>query len=402
MAIPDHQRGSALLTVTWFLALIGIIASFLLYRAETEWAAVVNLERNYKFRQLAEEALHDRLALFLADDPQGYDTRQDAWLGDGGRFEERRDGYQITVLVEDEGSKPNINLVSRGFQAVELRELSIDPLLDWRDPDSEPLMDGAEEDDYQALNPPYQPRNGFFSSLEEIKQVKDGAKLYPVLAPEFTVFGKVNPNTISAATFANLLESAGFEKNLAERAANSFTQYRASPNNRFTQISDFERLDGITQADWSRMKPLFQFGGACNLNLARGTGLAVILAEAGYPSGLLAQVVPRQAANPFKSQDEIRRFFLSANKNIAHPEDYFTVISTVVRYRIWVTQGRFQYYLDTVQERFVAGIAKQWRARTLSWRVCLNDEAPEIPQTDTGEQPVQTSGGPNVQARDRD
>jgi hypothetical protein len=67
--------------------------------------------------------------------------------------------------------------------------------------------------------------------------------------------------------------------------------------------------------------------------------------------------------------------------------DYFSVVSTVVRYKIWVKYRDSSYYLDTVWERFpVTNTKTKWQSHPLSWRVLMNSEVPDIPDKDAKEE----------------
>jgi general secretion pathway protein K len=54
----------------------------------------------------------------------------------------------------------------------EARDVIVDSILDWRDPDDFYRVNGAENDYYQSLKEPYQCKNGNFDSIEELLLVK--------------------------------------------------------------------------------------------------------------------------------------------------------------------------------------------------------------------------------------
>jgi type II secretory pathway component PulK len=332
----------------------------------------------------------------LVKDETASDSPKDPWYQNG-IIELKRDGFKITVLIEDEGSKPNLNTISdnsllqiaqtsvsnSGLQ--QNTQISIDPLLDWRDIDSEPRPEGAELTYYQSLNPSYKPRDGCFSSLEEIKLVKNGNKLYPLLAPKVTIFGMINPNPISGETFARILSSSGdFQKGWLDTVKDQFNSYRAAQR-RFTKMDDFLQLFAITIGTLDKIKSLFQFDGRCNVNMATKNNLMVIIKEARYNDAAVAILVNHQKEQPF---ERIRDIYPILGYNEVqpqgkpNPDDYFTTVSTIIRYRIWVSKGSGQYYLDTVWERQLMGLKKEWQVNPLSWRELLNNTVPAIPQVE--------------------
>ena len=373
----NYQAGSALIMVLWVLLVVGTIASFLIYRSELEWAVTVNLEKNMQAQELAKEILNQRLALLIGDETEN-DTANDPWYGQNGRLELDAKGYQITVLIEDEGSKPNLNLINENaLNELVDEEVSFAPLLDWRDIDSEVREGGAESSYYQALNPGYKARDGFLSSVAELKQIKDGVKLYQLIAPEVTVYGKVNPNSINKDVFGSLLLSSGFDQNWVTQVSDEFFNYRTKL--RFTSAMEFLRLNSVSLMKLESMKPLFNFSGNCNINLASEKGLKVALRNAGYKSEVAADIISRRNAEPFV-ESEIKAFFNSKNPKLKNAQDYFTTESRVIRIKIWLVSATRRYYVDAVYERIPGRLKGNWRVQPLYWQKAVNDRVPEIPK----------------------
>ena len=90
------------------------------------------------------------------------------------------DGTYV-VEVQDESGKINLNRVQEeqlrtliefiGIQKPD-SDIIVDSILDWRDADSDHRLNGAEDDYYQSLNPPYKAKNGPFDSVEELLLVR--------------------------------------------------------------------------------------------------------------------------------------------------------------------------------------------------------------------------------------
>ncbi len=85
------------------------------------------------------------------------------------------------VDIQDESGKVNLNMVQEDqlrrlieFIGIAKPDSDIitDSILDWRDVDNAHHLNGAEEDYYQALNPPYRPKNGRFDTVEELLLVR--------------------------------------------------------------------------------------------------------------------------------------------------------------------------------------------------------------------------------------
>jgi general secretion pathway protein K len=85
------------------------------------------------------------------------------------------------VRVMSEAGKININMASDnllrkvignlGLQG-EARDIVVDSILDWRDPDDFYRVNGAENDYYQSLKEPYYCKNGNLDSIEELLLVR--------------------------------------------------------------------------------------------------------------------------------------------------------------------------------------------------------------------------------------
>ncbi|HYH04455.1 MAG TPA: hypothetical protein VEC37_15290 [Bacillota bacterium] len=387
-----NERGSILMFVTWVLSLLGIIATFLIYRSEAEWAVVSSHERNRLVREMAEQILAEQLTLLLEDETEK-DTPEEQWFGKTGRFVTERNGCQITVLVEDEGSKPNINLMNKSALCQFVpQDLSVAPVLDWCDPDQNELENGAETPYYKSLKPAYQPRDGFFSSLQEVLAVKGGRELYPYLAPELTVYGKININVLTPDQFGFILKAAGFDKFSADIVVAEFRKKMIDLKGTkdFAPVTSMEVLGkwhSLNAIQCEKLKPVLKFSGSSNVNFMSLKGLAALLLVASHgripaeKSETLAQKIVKfcHQSNPIDSLEELKNLLGEECTSHFKVEDYFTLASSILRYRIWVSKGNHKYFLNTVQERVAGDLFTKWRVRTLSWQGLLNSNTPEIP-----------------------
>ncbi len=119
------------------------------------------------------------------------------------------------VEIQDESGKINLNTVAEEQlrRVVEFSgigkpdsDIIVDSILDWRDADSEHRMNGAEDDYYQTLNPPYKAKNSRFDSVEELLLVRGVTPDYfyghPEKAPDGSIvykFGLSNFFTVYSA-----------------------------------------------------------------------------------------------------------------------------------------------------------------------------------------------------------
>jgi type II secretory pathway component PulK len=232
-AAPPPDAGLALVFVLLVLAvLLATVAEFA--RAmRLEALTVGNFRAALGESWLAEAGYQRALAEIFADavdhelDVQGRlvfrrsrlvtpeaPERIDLALGSG-RF-----SYRIT----DEGARINVNRATRGLLERLLGELDVEPaardvivdsIQDWRDPNEEHRLNGAESDYYLALPVPYRSKNADFDTVDELLQVRGmtreilhGRPGTPGLAELVTVWGSgaLNVNTASPA----VLRAVGF------------------------------------------------------------------------------------------------------------------------------------------------------------------------------------------------
>jgi general secretion pathway protein K len=140
------------------------------------------------------------------------------------RLEIRLDPGWLSYRLTDESARVNLNRATREVldrllqeAGVEksVRDVIIDSILDWRDPNDEHRLNGAESDYYLGLPTPYRSKNADFASVDELLQVRGvtpellyGRPEAPGLAEHLTVFGSgsVNLNTASPV----VLRALGF------------------------------------------------------------------------------------------------------------------------------------------------------------------------------------------------
>lgn len=98
--------------------------------------------------------------------------RKDIKLGNG----------SFSYSITDDNGKLNLNIIPRetivkilelsGLGEGSLRDTIADSILDWRDADDLHHFNGAEDDYYATLSPPYESKDDFFESVEELLWVK--------------------------------------------------------------------------------------------------------------------------------------------------------------------------------------------------------------------------------------
>ncbi len=221
------ERGFALVAVLLVMGLLGVVGAEFAYSMRLEASAVRGWKASIVATHLAEAAVEqamreiagpgvyvalgeDGLLTFYGRDgrPVPRLARTAVPLGTAGAF-----SYRLT----DEEARLNLNTsppdrVDRLLQALGLpkseRDVVVDSIQDWRDPNEEHRLNGAESDDhYLTLPVPYRARNGNLESLNELLQIRGvtpalfhGTGERPGLGDLTTVKtpGQINLNTASA------------------------------------------------------------------------------------------------------------------------------------------------------------------------------------------------------------
>lgn len=213
--VSANRPGFALMVVIVILLLVSFLASQLIMQVRTELRAAANTGSRTTGRLLAESGVN--LALFrILDPPQPGTIQEPFGEGDfllGRPYETALPTGKVKYYAVNEAGKINLNSSSNGllrsflnYQGLEPDEVAVvvDSLADWRDSDSLYRINGAEEDYYRSLEPPYSPRNGDLEDAAEFFLVKGTEVLRGRFDP-YEIFcvsskgGAVNFNSLTPA-----------------------------------------------------------------------------------------------------------------------------------------------------------------------------------------------------------
>jgi general secretion pathway protein K len=179
------RRGVALLLVLWVLAFLSIVVAEFCRTMRTE-AAIA-----YNYRQMTQAAYSARAGVHMAlldlvrnpaltaAAPGPLDSED--WRINVDIPATGPDRQNITIRIDNEGGKVNINLADAALLRLavtglgltdEEKDIVVDSILDWRDKDDAHRPNGAENDYYQALPTPYPCKNGDFDAVSELLLVR--------------------------------------------------------------------------------------------------------------------------------------------------------------------------------------------------------------------------------------
>lgn len=260
------ERGMALLFVLLVVALLSALVM------EFAYDSLIDLRLAETFRDRTRAGYIARGGIvagqmFLREDRNGYDALTELWAQ--GLDDYPLEEGSVSIRIHDLGGRLDINrlVTAQGNPDVFFRDrferlfahlAAEDPtalseaLIDWLDPDDEPLAYGAESDYYRSLVRGYSCKNGPLDTLEELRQVKGfSAELIEKLRPHVTLHGssKLNINTVTAATLASLGENLSLSE-----AEEVVSQVRAQP------LSQVEQLQAVSGSErwYSELRPYLQ------------------------------------------------------------------------------------------------------------------------------------------------
>ncbi|MFQ5917532.1 MAG: general secretion pathway protein GspK [Candidatus Binatia bacterium] len=184
------DRGVALVAVLWIFILIFVVAFDFSFSVRQEGAASTRYAEEAEGYYLAVAGFEDALYRLIMDREtnasriEGKENPgvQEEEALEYGEWREKPFGtgfYRVRLV--DEGGKINLNLIDEatlrtiftnlGIQEPQ-RGILVDSILDWRDGDDLHRLNGAEDDYYLSLSPPYTARNGRFDTVEELLWVR--------------------------------------------------------------------------------------------------------------------------------------------------------------------------------------------------------------------------------------
>lgn len=186
-----RQAGIALLLSVWLLALLAVIAAEFMASGRVKALAEHNKRDDLRGLALAlagyraaVAALDDRITA-LSLDNEGRLLLHYRGLADGvaaAAVDVPLGDGTYSWSISDEDGLVDINQAQRAVLANLLKECGMEPgaerdtiidsILDWRDTNREHRLNGAEEDYYRGLDPPYSCKDSPFDVVEELLLVR--------------------------------------------------------------------------------------------------------------------------------------------------------------------------------------------------------------------------------------
>jgi len=188
-----NSNGVALIMVLWVIAILTVVVMEFSFAMRTEVHITQNYKEELQLYALAEGGVQRAIAeLVFKHDTRVQNFRKTLkdeevppekkeWITDGRAYELPSELGTSEIRIMSEGAKININTVSEnrlrkiienlGLEA-EKRDIVVDSIMDWKDPNDLHRMNGAENDYYQSLEEPYEAKDANLDSIEELLLIR--------------------------------------------------------------------------------------------------------------------------------------------------------------------------------------------------------------------------------------
>jgi general secretion pathway protein K len=221
--LPNRERGVALITAVLVVAIAAIIATSMMQRQNFDTQRTANIIHRDQAIAYALGAEHwAGVELSKDSELNNYDHLQEYWAYELPPLP--IDGGYINAKLQDLQGRFNLNSVLDPLQAERFMRLcqaiNVEPdfipaLQDWIDRDTEPRDNGAEDESYTFLDPPYRTANGFLADTSELLLVK-GVSLQDYNILMFYVSAlpgnsDINVNTASSPLLQSLTHDVTLE-----------------------------------------------------------------------------------------------------------------------------------------------------------------------------------------------
>jgi len=325
--LRGSEKGVALFMVLWVLALLSVMVGEFCYTMRTDLTMTWDFGQRTKAYYIAYAGMQRALAQLLSDLSNPFKVKK----GVEDEDEEEEPGVHFRlnypnpevpfgkgtfrVHIENESGKININKAGRRLLRAMLSPFNleddqvsviVDSILDWRDKDKFHRLNGAEDDYYQSLPQPYECKDDYFDSVEELLLVRGITKeifygglrdMVTVYLPKKSVSRRKSKRAKRRFSYNKINLNAASEKVLAclpgmtKEAIEAIKEYRKEKD--FTTVA---QLAQVVDVDVYRaaapyldvqLSPLYtvESTGRCDEEGAEETISAVIQIDRTAPKG---------------------------------------------------------------------------------------------------------------------
>jgi general secretion pathway protein K len=178
--LPNRERGVALITAVLVVAIAAMIATSMMKRQNFDTQRTANIiHRDQAINYALGAEYWAGVELIKDSEMNNYDHLKEIWAYELPSLP--IDGGYITGKLQDLQGRFNVNSVLDPLQAERFirlcQAINVEPdfipaLQDWIDDDTEVRVDGAEDESYTLMNPPYRTANRYLADTSELLLVK--------------------------------------------------------------------------------------------------------------------------------------------------------------------------------------------------------------------------------------
>lgn len=354
----NNQRGMALILVLWIMIALILVAAGISLMARTE----TQISRNYSDMMRCKWAA--KAGIYCAFETlKSTGQESTTYLGEEpstGKSEDHEidmDGYKFTYTIEDECGKVNINSADRDMliKIFDNEEIA-DCIIDWRDADDVPGIQGVESDYYSKLTPAYMCKNADFETLRELELVKgitadsllstmpDGEIALQNMLTSFSSQASAenaDDNKVDIGTANQQTLQSEFGSVLSSEDISAIISYRT--NQPFRNVSDIVLVPNLDRSKIIQIYDRLSVAdpqitkGQININAATVDVLSVL---PGMDRSIAQSIVDyRKEQGAFNSAGKLLEINEVTNEAFSSAAPYFMIKSTVFKI---ISEGSFE------------------------------------------------------------
>jgi general secretion pathway protein K len=218
-AYAARRQGVALIVVLWMVMVLSLLVSGFAFTMHVETQVASFNRKELKAEMLARSGVEvARLQLILQQKSvtkAPYDAYNQPWATNEEFYVNHELGAgMFNVKVTDEEGKLPINRLSQqqlerlcaalGIDVVDA-DVIVDSILDWMDDNDLHRLNGAEDEYYESLSPPYKAKNGPLDRVEELLLVRG-------ITPEIFYGTRTTEDDVGVPGFSDLLTTTSSGK----------------------------------------------------------------------------------------------------------------------------------------------------------------------------------------------
>src|SRR5438876_8930815 len=184
--MKSRSDGIAMVLVMWVIMVLSLLISGFAFRRHVETQVASFGRKELKAQMLARSGIEVARMQLILDEKSptdaGFDSLGQAWATNEDLYVDHELGegkYNVKVIDEERKLPANKLTEDQWKKLMEVlgtdpldADVIVDSILDWIDEDDLHRLNGAEDEYYNQLSPPYRAKNGPLDRVEELLLVR--------------------------------------------------------------------------------------------------------------------------------------------------------------------------------------------------------------------------------------